>query len=111
MPEQVLPVPLLQGHLFSDAAPPYSGERFDTLVRLGKLHIERIVSAAGVVSSTCVQPQDEWMLLVQGEAVLDVDGAVHALTPGDHVFLPAGVPHQVLSTSQGAMWVAVHVHP
>lgn len=100
------------GHLFFDAVPPEKGERFDTLLRHGRLHVERIVSSAeGVSPSTYVQRQDEWVLLVQGEAVLEVEGLPHALKSGDHLFLPAGTPHKVLRTSQGAIWLAVHLHP
>lgn len=99
------------GNLFFDAAPPSEGERFDSLLRHRGLHIERIVSAADVTSDVYVQPQDEWVLLARGEAVLEVDGTAHALKEGDHVFLPAGTPHKVLRTSAGAMWLAVHLHP
>lgn len=99
------------GHLFLDAEPPREGERFDTLLRHRGLHIERIVSAAGVTSDVCVQAQDEWVLLVRGAAVLEIDGRAHELKEGDHVFLPAGTPHKVQGTSAGAMWLAVHLHP
>lgn len=100
------------GKLFEDADAPLQGERFDTLLKLGKLHIERIVSSADLgTPQVCVQTQDEWVLLVQGDAELEVAGAAHALTAGDHLFLPAGVPHKVLATSPGAMWLAVHLHP
>ena len=98
-------------NLFVDAAAPSEGERFDTLLRHGPLHIERIVSSSKVTPQACVQAQDEWVLLVRGEAELDVDGALHRLRAGDHVFLPAGTPHVVRRTSEGAMWLAVHLHP
>jgi cupin 2 domain-containing protein len=100
------------GHLFDDGAAPEQGERFDTLLNHRNLHIERIVSSAELLSpSTCVQRQDEWVLLVRGEAVLEVEGKPHSLKAGDHFFLPAGTPHKVARTSEGAMWLAVHLHP
>ena len=34
-----------------------------------------------------------------------------ALTSGDHLFLPAQTPHTVLQVSDGALWLAVHLHP
>jgi cupin 2 domain-containing protein len=58
-----------------------------------------------------VQPQDEWVVLVHGEAVLRVAGESVALASGDHLFLPARVPHSVERVSAGAIWLAVHVHP
>src|SRR5690606_21488893 len=81
-------------NLLDDAGAPASGERFDTLLRHRQLHIERIVSAADVRSEVFVQQQDEWVLLLRGEALLDVAGEPHALKEGDHVFLPAGTAHQ-----------------
>ncbi|MFT3859304.1 MAG: cupin domain-containing protein [Aquabacterium sp.] len=99
------------GNLFKDAGAPDHGERFDTLLKLGRLHIERIVSSADIAPKVYVQDQDEWVLLVQGEATLEIGGAPHELAAGDHLFLPAGTPHQVLRTSAGAMWLAVHLHP
>ncbi len=99
------------GNLFTDAAPPHDGERFETILAHKNLVIERIVSSASAAAQEYVQAQDEWVLLVQGEAVLQVAGDSIALKSGDHLFLPAGVPHRVMHTSNGAMWLAVHLHP
>lgn len=99
------------GNLFTDAEPPHDGERFDTILNHKNLVIERIVSSAATTGQKYVQVQDEWVLLVQGEAVLEVAGESILLRAGDHLFLPAGVPHTVTHTSNGAMWLAVHLHP
>lgn len=82
-------------NLFSQATPPEQGERFDELLRHRNLVIERILSAPGTRSAEYVQAQDEWVLLVQGEAELIVGGQTVRLTAGDHLFIPAGVPHTV----------------
>ncbi len=97
-------------NLFTDAAPPDKGERFDTILSHRNLVIERIVSSATITPQEYVQPQDEWVLLIQGEALLQVAGESVSLKSGDHLFLPAGVPHTVEHTSEGAMWLAVHLH-
>ena len=99
------------GNLFNDAEPPQQGERFDTLLNHRNLVVERIVSSATITPQEFVQRQDEWVLLVQGEAVLRVAGEPVSLKPGDYLFLPAGVPHTVERASEGAMWLAVHLHP
>ena len=98
------------GNLYTDASPPETGERFDTLLRHKGLHIERIVSASKIEHQQYVQAQDEWVALLQGQAVLDVAGKRLTLQSGDHVFLPSGTPHTVLSASEGALWLAVHLH-
>lgn len=98
-------------NLFDETTPPAHGERFETLLSHRNLVVERIVSSAGVEPVEYVQAQDEWVLLARGEAVLEVAGTAHALVAGDHLFLPAGVPHTVRSASDGALWLAVHLHP
>ncbi|MDR0577025.1 MAG: thioesterase family protein [Candidatus Accumulibacter sp.] len=97
--------------LFGDAVPPRQGERFDTILRRRNLVIERIVSSPAIVSRRYEQIQDEWVLMVRGEAVLQVAGKTIALASGDHVFLPAGTPHAVERVSAGAVWLAVHLYP
>lgn len=97
-------------NLFADAVPPEQGERFDELLRHKNLLIERIISSPGTRSADYVQTQDEWVLLVQGEAELIVGGQPVRLVAGDHLFIPAGVAHTVVDTSAGAMWLAVHLH-
>jgi cupin 2 domain-containing protein len=99
------------GNLHSDAAPPAQGERFDVLLSHKGLVIERIVSTSKIASQQYVQEQDEWVVLLKGSATLDVAGAQVALHGGDYLFLPARTPHTVLAVSDGAMWLAVHLHP
>lgn len=99
------------GNLYRDALPPACGERFDTLLSHRNLVIERIVSSAGLTPQTYVQTQDEWVMVVQGEADLDVAGEKSHLVAGDHLFLPAGTPHSVERTTAGTVWLAVHLHP
>lgn len=98
------------GNLFENAVPPGTGERFETLLACRNLVVERIVSAATVEPREYVQPQDEWVVLVRGEAALEVAGESVVLRAGDHVFLPAGTRHTVKSASEGALWLAVHLH-
>lgn len=99
------------GNLFADAAPPAEGERFEPILEHRNLVIERILSSSAADPSEYVQPQDEWVVLVRGEAWLRVDGETVPLTAGDHLFLPAGTPHRVERVSHGALWLAVHLHP
>ncbi|RFA36160.1 cupin domain-containing protein [Alkalilimnicola ehrlichii] len=98
-------------NLFANAAIPNEGERFDTLLSHKNLVVERIVSSEFIISETSIQKQDEWVVLLQGEALLDVAGESVSLMAGDYVFLPADVPHTLVRVSQGAVWLAVHLHP
>jgi len=74
------------------------------------LVVERIVSSAAITPNPSVQSQDEWVVLVRGEAEIEVAGEALALKSGDHLFLPSGTAHVVRSASAGALWLAVHLH-
>ncbi len=36
---------------------------------------------------------DEWLVVVQGEYTLEMDGSARLLRPGDEATIPAGTPH------------------
>ena len=101
---------MTKGNLFAEASPPGEGERFDQLLSRSGLVIERIVSSSCFVSQDYVQTQDEWVVLLRGEAVLEVAGERMVLAAGDYVFLPSATPHTLISASDGALWLAVHHH-
>jgi cupin 2 domain-containing protein len=98
------------GNVFEDCSPPSAGERFDVLLKHKNLVVERIVSSANLTPNKHVQSQDEWVLLVRGEAEIEVAGEAVVLRSGDYLFLPSGTVHTVKSASEGAMWLAVHLN-
>ncbi len=99
------------GNLFVDALPPVTEERFEPLLSHRNLVIERIISPALYTPHAYRQLQDEWVVLLQGHAVLSVAGETVELGAGDYLFLPAGLPHTVQQVSAGALWLAVHLYP
>lgn len=98
-------------NLFEPAEPPATGEEFDTLWQTEALVIERIRSASGTGPQHFRQPHDEWVLLVRGEARLEVGGVVHVLRAGDHVAIPRNTPHTLHKLTGAAEWLAVHARP
>jgi bis(5'-nucleosidyl)-tetraphosphatase len=101
------------GNLLRDLACPSSGERFDDLLHCGRVRIERILSSAAPEPVVYEQAQDEWVLLLEGRARLELDGQPRDLGPGDWLFIPARTPHRVLATwpEPNCLWLAVHIHP
>jgi len=99
------------GNLYAVSEAPAQGERFETLLQHRNLVVERILSSRDITPIEYVQDQDEWVLLVRGSAVLEVAGEMKTLEAGDYLFLPARVPHTVKQVSDGALWLAVHLHP
>lgn len=96
------------GNLFTGFSTSRKGETFETLLSRRNLVIERIVSSAELSPQKYQQVQDEWIALLKGTAILEVDGKTIELNTGE--FLPANTPHTVKWTSHGALWLAVHVY-
>lgn len=75
--------------------------------------IERIVSTgqASPPDFWYDQERDEWVVVLQGEAVLQwQNGMEQKLLPGDWAFIPAHRRHRVSATSvlPPCIWLAVH---
>ena len=88
-------------------------ETFTTLLERPGIRIERIVSHGHTTPENrpYQQAEDEWVLVVEGVARLWLDGQGEvALTPGDHLLIPAGLRHRVTWTLPDAptVWLAVH---
>jgi len=101
------------GNLFDRLHGPVPGEVFERLLRHRNLVIERIVSSDLPEPTLYDQAQDEWVLLLQGQATLELAGETLSLAPGDHIFIPAHTPHRVLRPSRAppGLWLAVGRDP
>lgn len=55
------------------------------------------------------QDEDEWVLVLQGNAALEVEGQLYELEVGDCLFLPKRTKHRVVftSTKPACLWLAV----
>ena len=97
--------------LFPESAMPADGERCETLLERPGLRLERILSAPGSASGRSDQAADEWVLLVQGRARLEVAGERVELHAGEALWLPAHCLHRVLDTSTDppCIWLALHL--
>lgn len=89
------------------------GEFFETLAERPGVKIERIVSSGHITppGEWFDQDRDEFVLVVQGSAVLEYeDGGRHELGQGDWLLLAAHRRHRVAWTEEGreTVWLAVH---
>jgi cupin 2 domain-containing protein len=103
----------LRGNLLADLPAPTTGESFADLVRHRNLVIERIVSSDSPEPVLYDQEQDEWVILLEGRASLEVAGEVAELAAGDWIFIPAHTPHRLIAASPlpRCLWLAVHLFP
>ena len=101
--------PPTQGRLLQSSGAPVSGEHVEELVHMGEVIIEQILS--GVVDRPVEydQDHDEWVVLLEGSAELEVNGETLLLEQGDWVLLPRRTPHRLIRTTQGTNWLAVRV--
>lgn len=105
------------GALRDGSAPPAPGsETFAELMSAGHARVERIVSlgASTPVGDWYDQQSDEFVLLVEGEALLGfADGSERRMQSGDWAVLPAHCRHRVAWTApdRETIWLAVHLPP
>lgn len=92
-----------------DYLSPTSGETFTTLLEHKNIKINRIVSSADVEPVEYIQKDDEWLVLLEGEATLLIKDKKKILSKGDTLFIPATTPHTVFETTDGTVWLTVHI--
>ena len=69
----------------------------------------RIVSSENIKPKEYIQEEDEWIVLIEGEATVLVGNAEKKLIKGNTLFIAANVPHKVLKTKEGTVWLTVHI--
>lgn len=92
-----------------DYTTPQIGETFTTLLAHKNIKINRIVSSDHLEETEYRQEEDEWLVLLEGEATLLLDQTIKTLTKGDTLFIPSNTPHRVLHTQNGTLWLTVHI--
>lgn len=103
------------GNLYHGLPQQAAQEQFDPLLERPGLRLERIVSSgqATPAGQWYDQAEDEWVVLLQGEAGLRIEGEAECrrLRPGDWLLLPAHCRHRVEWTAaEGAsVWLALHL--
>jgi len=99
------------GNLYQQIPADLPQEITESLLETEHLKIERIVSK-GQCSAPGFwydQEQNEWVLLVKGEAKLQFESDSVHLHPGDYLNIPAHVKHRVEWTTaeEETIWLAI----
>lgn len=92
-----------------DYITPKSGETFTTLLEHKNIKINRIVSSNELNETEYIQEEDEWLVLLEGEATLLLNDEKKTLTKGEMLFIPSKTRHRILSTKSGTVWLTVHI--
>jgi mannose-6-phosphate isomerase-like protein (cupin superfamily) len=104
-------MPFARGRLAPASAAPDDGEHVRPLAQLGQVVIDQILSGRLEAPVDYLQDVDEWVTVVHGAAVLEVDGQRMELSAGDWVLLPTGTPHRLVETQPGTSWLTVTSQP
>ena len=88
---------------------PKSGEEFTTLLEHKNIKINRIISSLDIEPIEYIQEEDEWLVLLEGKATILIDNEEQTLIKGETLFIPAKVPHKILKTNDGTVWLTVHI--
>lgn len=103
-----------------DPGTPTPEERVDVLYEKDGTRIERITSWNHTTPDDFWydQDEDEWLVLLEGEATLRYDSAqvgktdiLRPLKKGEPLLIDAHMRHQVAHTSAPAIWLCVFVTP
>ena len=97
-------------NIFSYEVPEIDSESFFTELEDENVVIKTIVSNTLSTSQTFVQECDEWVVVLQGCAKIEMDGVTHKLKKGDTLFIPAGKEHTLLKTKKIVIWLAVYIN-
>lgn len=105
-----------EGNLFAGLPASAPDEVVDRLADGGRFRLLRIVSTgqASPPGEWYDQPEDEWVVLLRGAAVLTIAGQPsRRLDPGDWLLLPAHCRHRVdwTAADQPTVWLALHFTP
>jgi len=93
-----------------DYITPKNSETFTTLLEHKNIQIKRIVSSDKIEPIEYIQEEDEWVVLIEGEATLLIANEEKVLQKGDTLFIPAKTPHKILKTKSGTLWLAIHIY-
>jgi cupin 2 domain-containing protein len=101
----------MKTNLFNAIPADSSLELLTDLLRTESVRVERIVSfGQGSPDGFWYdQPENEWVLLLEGSAQLRFEDRVEDLAPGDYLNIPARTRHRVEKTDEKirTVWLAI----
>jgi cupin 2 domain-containing protein len=103
-------------NLFEDIPGTLPEEFLQEILNRDNVRIERIVSRGhrSPEGFWYDQAWDEWVLVIRGRAVVEIEGQPQAvaLGPGNHLLIPSHTRHRVAWTDDNndTIWLAVHIH-
>ncbi len=91
--------------------PTLGNEFFSTLFENKNVKVEHIISNSLKNGQWYEQKDTEWVMLLKGSAEIEFETHNVKLKKGDYLLIEPNQRHRVLSTSDNAHWIALHVSP
>ena len=96
-------------NIFDFVLPSTDSESFKTELKHKNVEIKTIVSNTLITPQTFTQKCDEWLVVLQGCAKIEMDGVIYKLKKGDTLFIPKDTKHTLLKTRKTVVWLAVYI--
>jgi len=78
-----------------------------TLVQGGGTSLTLFAFASGEGLTAHTTAADALVLMLDGEALIEIDGAASVVTAGDSIVMPANVPHAVMAEQRFKMLLMI----
>jgi cupin 2 domain-containing protein len=98
-----------RGRLRDPDTAPDTGEDIRRLAELDRVVVDQILSGRLEGPIDYVPDVDEWVVVLHGRAILDIEDERLYLEPGDWVLIPARTRHRLVETAPGTNWLTVTV--
>ena len=101
-----------KSNIFTKIPKELKDELFEDIILTENLKVERIISDGHISpkSGWYNSKQNEWVILLQGEAILEFEDAEVVLKVGDYFNIKASTKHKVSYTSlhEKTIWLAIY---
>ena len=96
-------------NIFDLKLPKEDSEFFQTLFKKKGVEIKTVISNTISTPQDFISDKDEWVVLLQGCAKIEMNSNIHKLKKGDTLFIPKNTKHTLLKTKKLVYWLCVYL--
>ncbi len=96
-------------NIFDLHTPQVDEETILTFLKKNGVEIKGIMSNTLSTKREFTSDKDEWVVLLQGCAKIEMQNTIYKLKKGDTIFIPANTKHTLIKTKKTAFWLSVYL--
>ena len=96
-------------NLYDFELPALDSEEFKSVLNHKNVTIKTIISNTLKTPQTFEQDKDEWVVVLQGCAKIEMNDKIYKLQKGDNLFIPSKKKHTLLKTKKIVVWLAIYI--